>query len=86
MKEELPYNKLFTDRELKTAIKQKNTASGEYTINPQMIKILLPQTLKYLLDMYNKIWEREKYQKSGNTTITPLLKEEKDVKNYRPKL
>ena len=40
MKEELPYNKLFTDRELKTAIKQKNTVHGEDTIHPQMIKRL----------------------------------------------
>ena len=37
--EELPYNKLFTDRELQAAINhQKNTAPGEKTVHPQMIK------------------------------------------------
>ena len=37
--EEPPYNKPFTDRQLKTAIKQQNnTATGEDTIHPQMIK------------------------------------------------
>ena len=46
-KEEEPlYNKPFTDRELKTAInQQKNTAPGEDTIHPQMIKKLPPETL-----------------------------------------
>ena len=49
--EELPYNKL------KLAInQQKNTALGEDTIHPQMVKKLSPETLKYLIDMYNKIW------------------------------
>ena len=57
-KEELPYNKPFTDRELKAAIKQqKNTALRKDTIHPQMIKRLPLETLKYLLDMYNQIWE-----------------------------
>ena len=37
--EELPYNKPFTVRELSAAkIQQKNTAPGEDTIHPQMIK------------------------------------------------
>ena len=36
----LLYKKTFTDRELKASInQQKNTAPGEYTIHPQMIKI-----------------------------------------------
>ena len=40
-KEELPYDKPFTDRELEAAIKQqKNTVPGENTIHPQMIKRL----------------------------------------------
>ena len=39
--EEVPYNKPFTERGLKAAIKQqKNTAPREYTIHPQMIKRL----------------------------------------------
>ena len=38
-KEEIPYIKPFTDRELKAAInQQKNTAPGQDTIHPQMIK------------------------------------------------
>ena len=87
--EELPYNELFTDRELKIAIKQqKNTAPGEDTIHPQMIKNLPPETLKYLLDMYNKIWEEGEIPKTWkHATIIPLLKERKDpkdVRSYRP--
>ena len=38
-----------------------------------MIKRLTPETLKCLLDMYNKIWKKEKY----------LLKEEQGSKNIR---
>ena len=46
--EELP----FTDRKRKAAInQQRNTSPGEDTIHPQIIKILPPETLKYLLDM-----------------------------------
>ena len=62
-KEDLPYNKPFTDRELKTVIKQQNnTAPGEDTNHPQIIKNLPPKTLKYLLDMYNKFWEEGEIQ------------------------
>ena len=49
------FNEPFTDRELKVAIKQKNTVPGEDTIHPQMIKKLPPETLKYLQDLYNNI-------------------------------
>ena len=46
------YNYPFIERKLKAAIKQqKNTAPGEDTIHPQMIKMLPPETLKYLLDL-----------------------------------
>ena len=56
--EEQPYDKLFTGRELKAAIKQqKKYSTREDTIHPQMIKELPPEILKYLMDMYNKIWE-----------------------------
>ena len=65
--EDLSYNKPFTDRELKQVIKkQKNNVYGENTIHPQMIKRLPPEILKYLLDMYNKVLEREKYQNPEN--------------------
>ena len=75
---------LFTVRELKIAIKQpKNTTPGEDTIHPQMIKNLSPETLKYLLDMYNKIWEEGKIPKSWkHATLIPLLKEGKDPKDF----
>ena len=46
------------------------------------IKILPPETLKYLLDIYNRIWEEGKVPKSWKrATITPLLKE--GVRSYR---
>ena len=49
---------------MKAAVNQrKNTAPGEDAIHPQMIKILPPETLKNLLDMYNKIWEGGKRPK-----------------------
>ena len=38
-------------------------------------KKLTPETLKYLLDMYNKIWKREKYQKFGETRYYNSLAE-----------
>ena len=53
IKKKNKYNEHFTERELKAAIKQKNTTSGEDTIYPQMIQKLPPETLKYLLDLYN---------------------------------
>ena len=44
-----------------------------------MIKRLPPETLKYLLDMYNKIWEEREIPKTWkNAKIKPLLKEGKD--------
>ena len=53
-----------------------------------MIKRLLPETLKYLQDMYNRIWEEEEIQKTCKfSTITLLLKkgkDTKDVRSYRP--
>ena len=63
----------FTDRELKVAInQQKNTVPGEDTIYPQIIKKIPPETLKYLLDMYNKIWKRGEIPKTWkHAIITP---------------
>ena len=47
-------------------------------IYPQMIKRLPPETLKYLLDVYNKFWEEEEILKTWKyATITPLLTEKK---------
>ena len=44
-----------------------------------MIKRLPPETLKYLLDMYNKIWEEGEVPNTWkHATITPLIKEGKD--------
>ena len=48
-------SKPFKDRELKTAIKQqKNTELTGDTIQHQTIKSLPQETLKSLLDMYNR--------------------------------
>ena len=53
-----------------------------------MIKRLPPETLKYLLNMYNKIWKEGEIPKSWkHATIIPLLKEGKDPKDvwsYKP--
>ena len=53
-----------------------------------MIKRLPPETLKYLLDMYKKIWEEGDMPNTWKyAIITHLLKEgkyPKDVRNYRP--
>ena len=53
---------------------QKNTTPGEDTIHSQMIKTKLPpETLKYLLDMYNKILEEgeitKNLEKRHNNTL-----------------
>ena len=51
-----------------------------------MIKKLPPETLKYLLDLYNKIWKEgivpEGYK---SAIITPLLKEGKQPKDVTVK-
>ena len=71
-KDDLLYNKPFTDRELKTAIRQKNTAPGKDTIYSQMmIKRLLSETC--IIESR----KREKYQKLGNTKITLMPKTQK---------
>ena len=49
-----------------------------------MIKKLPPETLKYLLDMYNKVWEEGEIPKNWkHAIITLLLKEGKDPKDVR---
>ena len=64
---------------------QKNTAHGEDAIYLQIIKVLQSETLKYILDMINKIWEKgEKPITMKHATITPRLKEEKNVRCFRP--
>ena len=47
-----------------------------------MIKKLPPETLKYLIDLYIKIWEEGIVPKGQTSaTITPLLKEGKGPKD-----
>ena len=49
-----------------------------------MIKKLPPETLKYLVDMYNKIWKEGEIPKTlKHAIITPLLKVGKDPKDAR---
>ena len=49
-----------------------------------MINELPPETLKYLLDVYNKIWEEGEIPKLWkHAIITLLLKEVKDLKDVR---
>ena len=48
-----------------------------------MIKRLQPQTLKYLVNIYNKIWEEGKIPKTWkHSKISSLLKKGKDVKSF----
>ena len=62
----------------------QTTAPGKDYIHPQIIKKLPPQTLKYLLDLYNMIWEEAIVPEGWKSaTITPLLKERKDPKDVR---
>ena len=61
-----------------------NIAPGEDTIYTHMIKRLPPESLKYLQDIYNKIWEEGEIPKTRkHTTIAPLLKEAKDPNDVR---
>ena len=57
-------------------------------MHPHIIKRLSPKTLKYLLDIDNKIWKEEVIPKiCKSATITSLIKIRngpKDVKSYRP--
>ena len=63
-KEELPYNKPFRDRteSIKKPTKEHSTRRGYYS-SPDKKK-LPPETLNYLLDIYNKIWEQEEIPKT----------------------
>ena len=49
-----------------------------------MLERLSTETMKYLLDMYNRIWEVEVItRRFKSATIAPLLKEGKDTKYVR---
>ena len=50
-----------------------------------MIKRLPPEKLKYLLDMYNKIWEEGEIPNTWkNATMLKDRNDPKDVRSYRP--
>ena len=76
------YKEAFTE-ELKIVMKQqKDTSSGEDSIHSRMVKMLRPETKRYILDLYNRIWMEEEILNSWKSAIiTPLLKEGKDPKD-----
>ena len=67
---------------------QKDTSPGEDSIHTWMVKMLPPETKRYILDLYNRIWMEGEIPNSWKSAIiTPLLKEgkdPKDVRSYRP--
>ena len=83
------YNKSFTLKELKTALKKcHDTAVGSDDIHYQFLKHLPNQSLLCLLDVYNRIWETGILPRSWKEAIVvPIPKPGKDSTNpgnYRP--
>ena len=69
-REKKNYHTNHLQTELKAAInQQKNTAPGEDTIHLQMIKNIYHQRhwSTYILDIYNKIWEKGEIPKNLET-------------------
>ena len=87
--ENLEYNEDFTEIELNTVIDQLNSsAPGEDQILNNMIKKANPSLKKYLLKLYNKIWNSGTFpEKWAKGIKIPILKEGKDptkAESYRP--
>lgn len=83
-------NSPFDKFELTYAIKQlkDNKSPGPDGIPSEFLKKLPEETLEYLLQIYNQIWQHKKYPKQWQEAITiPILKPNKDKSNpdsYRP--
>ena len=83
------YNKLFTLKELKTALKKcHDTAPGSDDIHYQLLKHLPFRSLSCLLDVYNQVWRTGSLPGSWKEAIViPIPKPGKDTTNpgsYRP--
>ena len=56
------YNEPFTMAELVSAIHMaKDSSPGEDGVHYQMLKHLESESLRFLLDVYNQIWLRQKF-------------------------
>ncbi len=83
------YNKLFTLKELKSALsKAHDTSPGPDKIHYQFLKHLPSSSLFILLDMFNSIWQTGEFPTSWREALViPIPKPDKDKKdpnNYRP--
>ncbi len=88
-REDIPYNQPFTIKELKTVINsKKGTATGLDRTSYTMLKHLPKNTLKILLNLFNKIWKTGILpQNWRESLIVPILKPNKNAHNadsYRP--
>ena len=83
------YNHPIKEEEVNAALAaSKNTAAGEDKIHYQMLKHLPNVTLRYIVDLFNRIWTSKQFPSCWRTSIVlPFPKANKDhrnPKNYRP--
>ena len=80
----------FTMRELESSLNQldEKKSTGEDQIENAMLRHLPPTAKKYLLDLFNRMWNENYFPKDWNSSvIIPILKHGKEpsnLKNYRP--
>jgi ribonuclease HI len=84
-----PYNMPFSRWELEQAIRaSKNTAPGHDRVHNSFLKNLSSQSLDHLLDLFNLIWQSQKFPEDWRLAIqVPILKSDKDktlTSSYRP--
>jgi hypothetical protein len=78
----------ITLEEIKVVIKKlkKHKATGDDSITGEMLKAGDPNTLKYLLILYNQVWQNElppKQWKNGNIVKLPKNGNLTDCNNWR---
>ena len=83
------YNKLFSIKELNSALKKSHdSAPGSDKIHYQFLKHLPLTSLSVLLDLFNDIWQSGEFPKSWREALViPIPKPGKDASepsNYRP--
>ena len=83
------YNKLFTFKELKSALNKAHDSSpGHDKVNYQFLKHLPLTSLSVLLDIFNDIWQSGDFPSSWREALViPIPKPGKDAidpANYRP--
>ena len=84
-----PYNSPFSLEELESSMQDcKNSAPGPDNINYNMIKHLHPTAIRFLLNLYNHVWETGQFPKIWHEArIIPIKKTGKtglDTTHYRP--